>query len=686
MEMYETLGIMGEGSYGRVLKCRQRATGRLVAVKKFIDSDHDPGVRRTAQREIHILRGLRHDNLVMLLDAWRYRRRWYLVFEFVERTVLEDLERNPGGLDPGLAKQYLYQILSALAFCHQNNVIHRDVKPENILVSPGGVAKLCDFGFARRVAAASGGRGGYTDYVATRWYRAPELLVGDSHYGKPVDVWAVGCVYVELVTGHALFPGHSDLDQLYRLIRCFGCSTERQQQMFYRNPAFSGLRFPHCAAREPLDSRDPKIKHAVLQLLQLCLHMDPELRAQSSDLLHNPMFTTRFVEELLSRIQKERGDCSVLPVRNVSRGERTEREEGRRTGLHQDLGKREEVEEGDEKVRVKLKNRLNQKPSRPSLEGEGLLAPPSGPEPRAPRPGEKAGKGLSTPRAGGSRKNLVLSKPIKALVSRVCSLPSIYKTRRTCVTHRKQNSTHNRLLAMPAKDSLEYLATTGRLKPLRSAEFETIQEPDVASSLKFSQTSRDSEVEAMKVDLYLKPSRKAPTETRGQPPSSAAYVLTSVTPCATKTPGGRVVLKHFILGSTCPLETHTSMDPTSSESPKTSRSSSLKTPASPETSSTLKFRVGLETASSLKSPQGLETASSLKAPEGPKTSFSLKAPEGPKTSFSLKAPEGPKTSSSLKAPEGPKTSFSLKAPEGPDSSFFPRLQKGPKYTVPLQEP
>ncbi|XP_056432266.1 cyclin-dependent kinase-like 1 isoform X3 [Gadus chalcogrammus] len=585
MEMYETLGIMGEGSYGRVLKCRQRATGRLVAVKKFIDSDHDPGVRRTAQREIHILRGLRHDNLVMLLDAWRYRRRWYLVFEFVERTVLEDLEQNPGGLDPGLAKQYLYQILSALAFCHQNNVIHRDIKPENILVSPGGVAKLCDFGFARRVAAASGGRGGYTDYVATRWYRAPELLVGDSHYGKPVDVWAVGCVYVELVTGHALFPGHSDLDQLYRLIRCFGCSTERQQQMFYRNPAFSGLRFPHCAAREPLDSRDPKIKHAVLQLLQ---------------------------------------------------------------------GKLEEVEEGDEKMRVKLRNRLNQKPSRPSLEGEGLLAPPSGPEPTAPRPGEKAGKGLSTPRAGESRKNLVLSKPVKALVSRVCSLPSIYKTRRTCVTHRKQNSTHNRLLAMPAKDSLEYLATTGLLKPLRSAEVETIQEPDVASSLKLSQTSRDSEVEAMKVDLYLKPSRKAPTDTqtRGRPPSSAAYVLTStsVTPCATKTPGGRVVLKHFILGSTCPLETHTSMDPTSSESPKTSRSSSPKASEGPETSSTLKFRVGLETASSLNSPQGLETASSLKAPEGPKTSFSLKAPEGP------------------------------------DSSFFPRLQKSPKYTVPLQEP
>ncbi|CAL8241286.1 unnamed protein product [Merluccius merluccius] len=327
MELYETLGIMGEGSYGRVLKCRQRATGRLVAVKKFRDSDHDPGVRKTVQREIHILKGHRHDNLVMLLEAWRRRRRWFLVFEFVERTVLDDLEVNPSGLEPGLAQQYLYQILSALAFCHHNNVIHRDIKPENVLVSRGGVVKLCDFGFARHVATPPGGRGGYTNYVATRWYRAPELLVGDSHYGKPVDVWAVGCVYVEMLTGHILFPGDSDLDQLYRLIRCFGCFTERQQQMFYRNPAFSGLRFPQCALREPLEHIDPKITHTVLQLVQLCLQMNPELRAQTSELLLHPTFTTRFVEELRCRIQEEQEDRSVLPRRSFSQDSSEEESE-----------------------------------------------------------------------------------------------------------------------------------------------------------------------------------------------------------------------------------------------------------------------------------------------------------------------------------------------------------------------
>ncbi|CAL8326035.1 unnamed protein product [Lota lota] len=678
MEMYETLGIMGEGSYGRVLKCRQRATGRLVAVKKFIDSDHDPGVRRTAQREIHILKGLRHDNLVMLLDAWRNRRRWFLVFEFVERTVLEDLEVNPSGLDPGLAKQYLYQILSALAFCHQNYVIHRDVKPENILVSPGGVVKLCDFGFARGVGTASGGRGGYTDYVATRWYRAPELLVGDSHYGKPVDVWAVGCVYVELLTGHALFPGDSDLDQLYRLIRCFGCSTERQQQMFYRNPAFSGLQFPQCALREPLESRDPKITHTVLQLVQLCLQMNPELRAQSSELLHHPMFTTRFVEELMYRIQEERERRSVLPSGNISRVARIERVEGRRRGPHKDLGEGGEVEGGEEKMRVKLINRLIPKPSRPSLDTAGLLAPPSGSKPRAAQPGEKAGKGTSRPRAGGSRKDMVLSRPVKALVSRACSLPSIYKTRRTCIPqHRKQHFTNNRLLVTPAKDSLEHLVTRGRSKPLRSSELETIQKPDVASSQKVSQTSRDTELEKLKIDIYLKPSRTGPTyelptdtQTRGHPPSSAASVLTStsITTRPTGTPGGRVVVKHFILGSTCHLETHTSMEPSSSQCPKTSSSSSLKAPEGPETSSSLKFREGPETSSS----------SSLKAPEGPETSSSLKFREGPETSSSssLKVKEGPETSSSssLKFRQGPETSSSssLKFRQGPETSSFPK--------------
>uniref|UniRef100_A0A3B4ZY56 Cyclin-dependent kinase-like 2 n=1 Tax=Stegastes partitus TaxID=144197 RepID=A0A3B4ZY56_9TELE len=290
MERYESLGPVGEGSYGTVLKCRHRDSGRLVAIKKFMDSDDDKAVKKIALREIKLLRQLRHDNLVNLLEVWKRRRRWYLVFEFVDRTLLEDLEHNPTGLDLNTSRQYLYQILRATAFCHQQNIIHRDIKPENILISQGGVVKLCDFGFARTVASPSEG-GVYTDYVATRWYRAPELLVGDIKYGKPVDVWALGCLLIEMLTGQPLFPGDSDLDQIYHIIRCFGNLTTHHQELFYRNPVFSGVRLPECSGRVQLQQRFPTITPAAQDLAQSCLEMDPERRAQCSELLEHHLFT-----------------------------------------------------------------------------------------------------------------------------------------------------------------------------------------------------------------------------------------------------------------------------------------------------------------------------------------------------------------------------------------------------------
>ncbi|XP_071315611.1 cyclin-dependent kinase-like 4 isoform X3 [Trachinotus anak] len=290
MERYESLGLVGEGSYGTVLKCRHRDSGRLVAIKKFVDSDDDKTVKKIALREIKLLRQLRHGNLVNLLEVWKRRRRWYLVFEFVERTLLDDLEQNPSGLDLNTSRQYLYQILRAAAFCHQQNIIHRDIKPENILISREGVVKLCDFGFARTVASPAEGNV-YTDYVATRWYRAPELLVGDIKYGKPVDVWAVGCLLLEMLTGQPLFPGDSDLDQIYHIVRCFGNLTAHHQELFYRNPVFSGVRLPECFGQVPLQQRFPTITSTALDLAQCCLQMDPERRAQCSELLEHPLFT-----------------------------------------------------------------------------------------------------------------------------------------------------------------------------------------------------------------------------------------------------------------------------------------------------------------------------------------------------------------------------------------------------------
>ncbi|XP_072232868.1 uncharacterized protein [Leuresthes tenuis] len=317
MERYESLGPVGEGSYGTVLKCRHRDSGRLVAIKKFMDSDEDKTVKKIALREIKLLRQLRHDNLVNLLEVWKRRRRWYLVFEFVDRTLLDDLEQNPSGLDLNTSRQYLYQILRAADFCHQQNVIHRDIKPENILISQGGVVKLCDFGFARTMALPFEGSI-YTDYVATRWYRAPELLVGDIKYGKPVDVWAVGCLLMEMLTGQPLFPGDSDLDQIYHIVKCFGNLVTHHQELFYRNPVFSGVKLPEASGTVPLQQRFPTVTPTAMDLTQRCLEMDPERRAQCSELLEHPLFTQdsfniRFLDELNAKIQKEHRENSTLP-------------------------------------------------------------------------------------------------------------------------------------------------------------------------------------------------------------------------------------------------------------------------------------------------------------------------------------------------------------------------------------
>ena len=213
MNKYEVLGVVGEGAYGVVLKCRNKDTGNILAIKKFKESEDDEVVRKTTLREVKILRMLRQPNIVSLREAFRRKGKLYLVFEYVEKNLLEVLEENPNGLDPRIVRRYIFQLCRAIEFCHRNSVIHRDIKPENLLVNPDHTLKLCDFGFARTVQNPGQGQQ-LTDYVATRWYRAPELLLGSTTYTKAVDLWAIGCIMGELVDGQPLFPGESEIDQM----------------------------------------------------------------------------------------------------------------------------------------------------------------------------------------------------------------------------------------------------------------------------------------------------------------------------------------------------------------------------------------------------------------------------------------------------------------------------------------
>lgn len=285
MDKYDKIAKIGEGSYGVVYKCRNKDTGQLVAIKKFVESEDDYLIKKIAMREIRMLKQLKHQNLVNLIEVFRRKKRLHLVFEYVDYTVLNELEKNPHGVTENQVKKIIYQTLKAVDFCHQHKCIHRDVKPENILINKHGHVKLCDFGFAR---VLTGPGDEYTDYVATRWYRGPELLVGDTQYGPPVDVWAIGCVFAELLTGQALWPGLSDVDQLYLIKKTLGDLIPRHKEIFSNNSFFRGSCIPEAEQEETLEEKIPIISSQALSFLKGCLAMDPVQRLTCAELLEHP--------------------------------------------------------------------------------------------------------------------------------------------------------------------------------------------------------------------------------------------------------------------------------------------------------------------------------------------------------------------------------------------------------------
>ncbi|KAM9130061.1 cyclin-dependent kinase-like 3 isoform 8-T8 [Pangshura tecta] len=303
MEMYETLGKVGEGSYGTVVKCKHKETGQIVAIKIFYEKP-EKSVNKIAMREIKFLKQFRHENLVNLIEVFRQKKKIHLVFEFIDHTVLDELQRYCHGLDNKRLRRYLFQILRAIEYLHSNNVIHRDIKPENILVSQTGITKLCDFGFARTLAAPGDV---YTDYVATRWYRAPELVLKDTTYGKPVDIWALGCMIIEMATGNPYLPSSSDLDLLHKIVTKVGNLTPHLQSIFIRSPVFSGVVLPEVQHPKNARKKYPKLCALLADIVHACLQMDPTDRISSTDLLQHDYFTRDgFIEKLPEKAKKRR--------------------------------------------------------------------------------------------------------------------------------------------------------------------------------------------------------------------------------------------------------------------------------------------------------------------------------------------------------------------------------------------
>ena len=295
---YEVLGVVGEGAYGIVYKCRNKETDKYVAIKKFKEIE-DKLVQKTMKRELKMLQMLKHDNVVDFQEAFIYKENLFLVFEYVEKNLLEVLERYPEGLNPKLIKSFVFQMCKAVHYLHTKNVIHRDVKPENLLVDENMNVKLCDFGFARKISLNEENNNvdAMTDYVATRWYRSPELLLSCGIYGPEVDYWAIGCIMGELADGRPMFPGENEIDQIDCIIKVLGNLPEDLVNMFYSNELYNGKELLKVNRPESLERRYiGKLGPTAIDFMKGLLQLDPNKRLNDENVFKHKYFTS-FMKE-----------------------------------------------------------------------------------------------------------------------------------------------------------------------------------------------------------------------------------------------------------------------------------------------------------------------------------------------------------------------------------------------------
>lgn len=286
MEKYEKGPVLGEGTFGSVFKATHKETGQVVAIKKIRIASMKEGINVTALREIKLLKELKHPHIVGLLDVFPLKRNLALVFECMESDLEAVIKDRAIVLAPGDIKSYMKMLLEALAYCHKCWVLHRDIKPNNMLLAPTGELKLADFGLSR-VFGSPDRR--YTNQVFARWYRPPELLFGATLYGGAVDVWAAGCVFAELLLRKPWLPGVSDIDQLGKTFAALGTPDEATWPGVKQLPTY--IEFQKVPP-QPLRTQFPNAADDALELLCAMMALNPLKRCSAAEALQHPYFTT----------------------------------------------------------------------------------------------------------------------------------------------------------------------------------------------------------------------------------------------------------------------------------------------------------------------------------------------------------------------------------------------------------
>ncbi|KAG5506992.1 hypothetical protein JKF63_05738 [Porcisia hertigi] len=290
MERYTVMGQLGDGSFGTVSKAQNTSTGEIVAVK-MMKQRFQSWEECLQLREIQSLRRVQHPNLVKLKEVVREKTELFLIFEYCEKNIFQIQRQRANQMSGSMAfsdkeiRSIMCQTLLGVQAIHKAGFMHRDLKPENLLIS-GDLLKVADFGLAKEIRS----RPPFTEYVSTRWYRAPEIVLHSTHYNSPIDIWACAVIFAELYLCRPLFPGTSESDQLFKICSVLGSPAPNEWDEGYQLARRMNIRFP-TVAPTPLRQILSTAPQAAVDLMESMLRFNPAERPTATQCLQHPYFT-----------------------------------------------------------------------------------------------------------------------------------------------------------------------------------------------------------------------------------------------------------------------------------------------------------------------------------------------------------------------------------------------------------
>ncbi|KAJ0802280.1 putative protein-serine/threonine kinase CMGC-RCK family [Helianthus annuus] len=283
MERYKIIKEVGNGSFGVVWRALNKQNGEVVAIKKM-KRKYYSWEECINLREVKSLRKMNHPNIVKLKEVVRENDILYFVFEYMECSLYQLMKDRLKLFFETEIKNWCFQVFQGLAYMHQRGYFHRDLKPENFLVSKD-VIKIADFGLAREIVSQPP----YTEYVSTRWYRAPEVLLQAPSYGSAVDMWAMGAIMAELFTLRPLFPGSSEADEIHKICSVIGSPTKNSWAEGIELASGINYLFPELGGVN-LSALVPSASKDAVNLISLLCSWDPCKRPTASEALQHPFF------------------------------------------------------------------------------------------------------------------------------------------------------------------------------------------------------------------------------------------------------------------------------------------------------------------------------------------------------------------------------------------------------------